>query len=288
MIKQPMSQKFLMATVIVTSFILTACGGSFEEIANNNLYAYKFANKIAVPETAQVGYKDITLTTNDGEQDLSIHGWYYYKSQSSPTVIYLHGNGANIGGLYQGGILGALKNLNANVVVIDYPAYGKSTGFPTKSSLTASAGKAITFARSKFKRSKIIIWGRSVGTGVASQVIKNYRSSISGFVLTSPWSTVEDLIDHHFSSLKDQVPKDWFEANDYNSVEALEYNKLPGLILHGDKDEIIPHKLGVKLYNSIRNKRQVEFITMDGYDHNDVFQSEEMWKDISQFVRSFR
>jgi|GEM_PF-5456186 len=288
MIKQTISQKISLATIILVSSILTACGGNIEDIANDNLYAYKVANKTAVPETAQDGYKDFNLKLNDGEQDFSIHGWYHYKSQSKPTLIYLHGNATNIGSLYEGGILGALKAINANIIVFDYPAYGKSTGFPTKNSLTLSTGKVLSFAKNKFKRSKVVLWGRSLGTGVASQAVKKYRSSVSGFILTSPWSSVEDLIEHHFSSLKDQVPEDWFEANNYNSMEALKNTRLPGLILHGDKDDLIPYKLGVKLYDSIKSKRRISFETMEGYEHNDVFQSDRMWKDIAQFVKSFR
>lgn len=287
MIKQKIRKILVIVSIIIPALLTISCG-AIEDIANDNLYPYKIANKTKVPDTAQSNYQDFNLNFNDGEQDLSIHGWYYYKSQTAPTIIYLHGNGVNIGGLYQGGILDEIKSMEVNVVVIDYPSYGKSTGFPTLRSLSASAGRTIVFAKNKFKKSKIIVWGRSLGTGAASQVINKYRSSISGFVLTSPWSTVEDLIEHHFSSLKDQVPEKWFAANNYNSIEAIKNTQIPGLILHGDKDNLIPYKLGQKLYKSIKNKRNVNFVTLDGFEHNDVFQNQTLWSDISRFVSSFR
>ncbi len=281
-----MKTKNIFKSIVFSSLsllIISCGGGDLTDLANNNLYPFATANKTEVPDKALDGFKDLQLNFNDGEQDLEIHGWTYTKSQFSPTLVYLHGNATNIGSLHKGGITSALKAMGGNVVVIDYPSYGKSKGQPTMRSLTASAGEALRWADKNFK-GDIIVWGRSLGTGVASQVVKDYGNIVDGYILTSPWSTVKDLIKHHFNSLADQVPEEWMAANTYESTEALKRSKKPGIIFHGNKDKVIPYKFGQKLYENIEDKSKVDFVTMDGYEHNDVFQSTEMWQAIKDFV----
>ncbi len=263
---------------------MTSCGGDLTDFANNNLYAFKAANKTEVPATTDTNYEDVYLEFNDGEQDLRVHGWAQSKGRDLPTLIYLHGNATNIGSLYKSGFMEVFNSFNANILVIDYPSYGKSTGQPTMLSLTSSVGEAISWAEQNLS-TDIVLWGRSLGAGVASQAVQEYEGSIRRFILTSPWNNVSELIKHHFSSLADKVPAEWINANSYESDSALAGITTPGLIFHGNKDKVIPYEFGQKLFEGLDNGHSVNFVTIDGFEHNDIFGSSQMWQAIRAFVQ---
>ena len=68
MLKQILSRRATLVLLLLSCFNLVACGGGdLTDFANNNLYAFKAANRTPVPDVAENGYKDVTLEFNDGE-----------------------------------------------------------------------------------------------------------------------------------------------------------------------------------------------------------------------------
>jgi uncharacterized protein len=62
----------------------------------------------------------------------------------------------------------------------------------------------------------------------------------------------------------------------------------PTLVLHGERDSIIPHALGTRLYEALPGPKT--FVTLPGHDHNDDTPAEwpVYWDAVKTFVASLR
>ncbi len=155
---------------------------------------------------------------------------------------------------------------------------------PTKQSIVASSIGAVKWANSNFN-GQLIVWGRSFGSAVAAQVINKLKNEIDGFILTSPMSSIENVILHHIKELYSLLPQAWLEKNEFNSLVALNKVKLPALVFHGDDDDTIPYFMGLDLFNLIKkSNKNAKFVTLKKADHNNVFEYEEMWKISQDFI----
>jgi uncharacterized protein len=195
------------------------------------------------------GAEEVTLKSADGE---SLIAWYVPPQASKPLVIYFHGNG------------GAL-NLRADrfrwltadgfgLLGVSYRGYGGSTGKPTESGLLLDAMAAYDFAAARFPPGRIVLWGESLGTAVA--VALAAERQIGGLILDAPFTSAADV----GAAAYPFVPVRWFIKDSFHSDERIGRVKAPLLVLHGERDRIIPIRFGERLFASANEpKRLVRF-----------------------------
>jgi uncharacterized protein len=193
--------------------------------------------------------EEVTLKSADGE---SLIAWYVPPQASKPLVIYFHGNG------------GAL-NLRADrfrwltadgfgLLGVSYRGYGGSTGEPTESGLLLDAMAAYDFAAARFPPGRIVLWGESLGTAVA--VALAAERQIGGLILDAPFTSAADV----GAAAYPFVPVRWFIKDSFHSDERIGRVKAPLLVLHGERDRIIPIRFGERLFASANEpKRLVRF-----------------------------
>ncbi len=246
-----------------------------------SLYPSFAANRNKLPEVTPKPFNDLFLKNeNTGDQ---IHAWYSIKDKLIPTVIYFHGNGENIAGMNKSGQLHEFAHLlNSNFIVFDYPSYGKSSGSPNEKYVVDSAKQIVNWVKTNYPDSPIIIWGRSLGAGVASQIIQLENKNIERFVLVSPWYNFYELGHHHAPILAKILPSFIVNQNIYNSNIALSENKKPGLIIIAEKDKIIPARFSQKLIDEL-NDPNIKSITIKNVGHNGIY-IEEALKHILSFL----
>lgn len=267
-----------------------ACIGSLVDRAQNMLYPLDHVNKTNVPEVPPDGYKEVLLKALQDPSDESsnfndIHVWYQkYADPQRPIIIYLHGNGVNLGSLWEGNILKAFDRLETNWVVFDFPGYGRSTGVPSMPSINEAADAVMEWTQATFPNSKIIIWGRSMGAAVAAQLAERHQPSIKQLILTSPWANTYSLAKDKVGNLVDDVPDDWMENNSWKTTEVVSSIHSPTLIIHGKKDKVIPIKFGKEVFSKFPNG-VAEFIEFLEREHNDLFADSEYWNAISEFIQ---
>jgi len=119
---------------------------------------------------------------------------------------------------------------------------------------------------------------------VAAQAINKYAVYLDAYILTSPMSSIRDLIQHHLKNYLDILPEDWLEQNSFKSIEALKNIRLPAIIFHGTKDKIVPYEQGLELYNNLKYDSIADFITLEGENHTSIFQSSKMWEEAKSFI----
>lgn len=181
-------------------------------------------------------------------------------SLAKGVVLYFHGNGGNVG--RYGRHATDFTVTGYEVWMIDYPGYGKSTGVCSEQKLYDYALVFYKLARSRWKPSQIILYGRSLGTGIAAELasVRDCRrlilespyysmTSLGGYYLPLyPWSR---LLHYHFPT--------------YSYLPAV---TAPITIFHGSRDRTIPYSNAQRLRPLLKDGD--EFVTIDGGGHDDL------------------
>jgi fermentation-respiration switch protein FrsA (DUF1100 family) len=217
---------------------------------------------------------EMELTTPDGQR---LVAWYAPPARSAPTVFYLHGNA---GGLVdRANRVRLYRKQGYGVFMLAYRGFSGSTGKPTETNIVADALMAYdTLAGFTPQDSKIIVYGESLGTGVAVQVAAKRRPD--GVVLESPFSSAVDVGAHLYPYL----PVHWLLKDRFESISYIGDVKAPLLVLHGERDRIVPPKLGRKLFAAAPGPKVAYFI--EGATHYTLYENGAFEK-VKIFLDSF-
>lgn len=260
------------------------CGDSVQIIAETVLYPFdRVDEKYPVPENPPEGLnqKYFDLTASDGTA-MKVHAWYHRAPNSrAKTFVHFHGNGENLEAMNQSNFLKVLMDMKVNFVIIDYPGLGRSTGFPDQQNLTNAGLASLHFAKQIFSRSKIVVWGRSLGAAVAAQVVAANSSGVEAMLLTSPWSSFLDVAKNK-TGLANRLPQEWLDRHNYDSVEAASRIRVNSLIHHGIEDTLIPVEFGRRVFESFPNNN-ADMVEIPEVGHNDIYMARQFWDDLKSF-----
>jgi len=199
------------------------------------------------------------LVTPDGVRLQILH--LRHEKGSGKIVIYFHGNAGNLYYRIREGE--RLFNMGHDVVISGYRGYGKSSGEPTEEGVYIDGRTVCDYVIRElgFPEENIFIYGRSIGTTVAVDVSmdKNY----GGVILVTPLTSAVDFIKEKYPDILAGIGSGHFE-----SEKKINRIKSPLMVIHGTDDEIIPYKLGVKLFNAYKGKKKL--VTITGGRHNDL------------------
>ncbi|MFQ5598653.1 MAG: alpha/beta hydrolase [Nitrospiria bacterium] len=216
---------------------------------------------ISTPHDVSLPYEDITLTAADG---VRINAWYVPFQGSQKTLLWFHGNAGNIGNRVD--LLHLLhRKLKVNILIIDYRGYGKSGGeiSETGTALDARAAYDYLINRDDIDPRRIILFGRSLGAAVAVELATELQ--FGGLILESPFTSIRDMARERFSFL----PVDTVIKTRYDSLSKIKSVHLPLLILHGDRDQIVPFQQGRRLFEAANRPKRFHTISNGG--HNDTY-----------------
>ncbi len=201
----------------------------------------------------------VPLVTDDG---VHLQAWYHAARASYPTILYFHGNGGNLSNRAQ--YFAHLSAAGFGVLGVDYRGYGASGGSPSEQGFYSDARAAVRYAQQELSLTpqRMVFYGESIGTGVAMQMAVEYKPAVlvmqSAFTALSapasaayPWLPVKLL-------LKDR----------YDSISKLKELQSPLLVLHGEKDHIVPVGEGQELFARAPEPKQAVFYPQGG--HNDL------------------
>lgn len=217
----------------------------------------------ATPRTEGLVYEDVWFSASDG---VKLHGWLVPAPGARVTLVWFHGNAGNIGDrVHNIGYLHRL--LRANVFIFDYRGYGQSDG--SRSDLSEEAtyrdgqgALAYVRARSDAAGTRLVYFGRSLGAAVAVELARAHPPA--GLILETAFTTLKDVARVHYPF----VPL-WFLQTKYESLRKIPEIRVPLLILHGDRDEVVPLEQAERLYAAANEPKRLYIIR--GAHHNDTF-----------------
>jgi pimeloyl-ACP methyl ester carboxylesterase len=211
------------------------------------------------PNHINLAFEDVHFTTTD---NLSINGWLIPADSSEKVILFCHGNAGNISHRLES--IQVFNRLSLDVFIFDYRGFGKSDGsISEEGSYLDAAGAWDYLVDGKgYSPSQIIIFGRSLGSGVASWLAREKKPG--GLILESSFTSLPDV----GASVYPFFPVRLLARYCYPTQENLKYIDCPVLFIHSKGDEIIPYNLGLKNYESAREPKK--FLEIKG-SHNDGF-----------------
>jgi uncharacterized protein len=210
----------------------------------------------ALGELAPLGFREVTVTTADG---LSLLSWYLPPREGRPVIAYFHGNGGHIG--YRAGRLPRFVREAYGVLILEYRGYGGNPGTPTEAGLYADGAAALDFLqRDGIRPSRLALYGESLGSGVA--VYLAAQREIGALILEAPFTSVAEVAQYHYSF----VPAALLLQDRFDSMSRIGNVKAPILILHGDRDRVVPVRFGRALFDAAPEPKQFWFSPQAGHE----------------------
>ena len=209
------------------------------------------------PGTLGLRYQDVWLAASDG---VRLHGWFVPCEGARATLLILHGNGGNIGDRI--GWIKLLHGLGLHILIIDYRGYGNSEGEPFEEGLYRDARAAYGWWAGQREGEKLILLGESLGGAVAAHLAE--AVSPAGLILQSAFTSARDMA-------KTMLPLGLLEpllGVRFDSAEAVARIRCPKLIIHGIQDEVVPFRLGRRLFDLALPPKT--FYAVPAAGHNDL------------------
>lgn len=234
----------------------------------------------AVPaDPGQIGlsFENISFQTSDG---LKLSGWFIPKEDSRGVLLFSHGNAGNMGHRLES--IRIFNRLGLEVFIFDYRGYGESEGKPTEEGTyrdVEAAWKYLVEERG-IEPDKIIVFGRSLGGGVASWLAS--RHTPGALILESTFTSLPDIAASQYWFM----PIRLLMRIKYDTAERIGDVNCPVLIIHSPDDDQIPYSHGRKLFELASEPK--EFLEISG-THNEGFRaSGELYEDgISRFIQQY-
>ncbi len=242
-------------------------------IFQRRLIYFPDARAVSKPRTAfWEAVQEVAIKTSDGE---TIQAWYLAGTKPI-TVIVFHGNAGHRG--HRTSILENLNLLGYGVLLPDYRGYGGSTGAPSEDGLYADA-KACRKWVDENAKGQVVYLGNSIGTGVAVELA--LHSKPAALVLRSPFSSLPDVGQNAYPFF----PVRLFMRENYDNEAKIARVGCPVLMIHGDRDRIIPMKLGKQLFDAAKEPKQ--WLSVGSAGHNDLefIGGKNYWREIGKFLQ---
>lgn len=208
------------------------------------------------------------------QEGVSVGGRLYYADPEAPAILYFHGNG-EIASDYDG-IAPLYLQAGANLLVMDYRGYGLSDGRPTASLLLADAvtvyEKTASVLRQhgvlgehELSRERLFVMGRSLGSAAAIEIALHAGDEIAGLILESGFAHTLPLL----ATLGLRISGASEERDGLGHLDKIAQISAPTLIIHGERDYLIPLENGRALYehSGAADKR---LVTIPRAGHNDL------------------
>jgi fermentation-respiration switch protein FrsA (DUF1100 family) len=223
-----------------------------------------------VPEAIGVPFERVPFWTVDG---MELEGWFFKQSDVPATILFMHGTNYNASDMWadedRARLFGGfLRGIGCNFFVFDYRGYGANDGVTSEEGtyLDATAALAHLYDRPDVDPMRIIYYGFSLGTGVATELA--VREPASGLVLRAPFTSFRALLLERYPRL--QVPlllAPWLPITRYDNAAKIRRVRAPVLVMHGDADETVPHWMGQRLFELANEPKR--FVSFPGAAHSD-------------------
>ena len=258
---------FLQITIFVYILILI-----FLYFYQRNLMYHPNENNYS-DDQITVNIKKVKINTSD---NIELLGWYHKKDlKKNKTVVFFHGNAGSLENRIHK--LNHFQEMNVNFLIIAWRGFSGNKGKPSEKGLYEDGKSAINWLLDKGVEEKnIIIYGESLGTGVATHLSQN--KNFGGLILETPFTSMIDAAKIFYPYIPvGLLLKDKFENK--NKIKNVTF---PVLIMHGEMDQIVPFFMGKKMYE-IANEPKYSYFTK--HDNHMMEYDENLIKVLNSFLK---
>lgn len=196
---------------------------------------------------------------------VTINGLHFKSEHPKGVVFYLKGNSKSIKGWGKFAVDFTLHNYD--VIMIDYRGFGKSTGKMSQDSMKKDALFVYDKIKEKVKESRIIVYGRSLGTGLATKVAS--VNNPKALILACPYFSMSKNVKRYLPF----IPLGLVMRYRMPTYKWLKYVKCPISIIHGTNDKVIRFQSSIKLSGLRPEKTKLYPIIGGGHKNLHNFES---------------
>ena len=192
-------------------------------------------------------------------------------------VVAFHGNAG--AATHRNYYVPAMSRLGYRVVLAEYPGYGGRQGKLGEASFVTDARETVVRAHQDFG-GPVILLGESLGCAVATAVAAASPVPLAGVILLTPWDALPDLA----QTLYWYFPARWLVRDRYDSVRNLRSYHGPAAVLLAERDEIIPRKHSMRLFDSLTCPKRLWIFENAGHNSWPTGASETWWREVTNFL----
>ena len=251
-LQKKLKYMFTLVTIVIACYLLVVI---FVFFYQRNLLYHPFENNYNTEE-ANFSYEKIFIPTSDGKK---LKAWFHKKDlKKKKTLLFFHGNAGNLTNrIYK---LNLIKNLDINFLIVAYRGFSGNEGKPTEEGLYQDARDTISWLnQQEIEDKQIVIYGESLGTGVSAEVAQNKK--FAGIILESPFTSMVEAGKHYYFYL----PVSLLLKDRYETIKKLKNIKIPILVMHGERDRIVPFHMGLEVFSEANEPKYSYFPKND--DH---------------------
>lgn len=203
------------------------------------------------------------------EPDVMVGARFHMTGKPFPNILFFHGNGEIVADYDE---LGPIYNqMGINFLPVDYRGYGRSSGTPTVSAMMKDCHSIFDYVdswlREKGYTGSMIVMGRSLGSASALELADTHGEKIAGLVIESGFAYTGPLL-RLLGADPDRLG--YKEEKGFGNVDKIKRFKKPTLIIHAERDHIIPFSDGEAFYNASPAMDKT-FLKISNANHNDIF-----------------
>ncbi|TVU05422.1 hypothetical protein EJB05_48585, partial [Eragrostis curvula] len=192
-------------------------------------------------------------------RDTEIIVVYVRCPEASLTVLFSHGNAADIGKMY-GMFVQLSAALRVNLMGYDYSGYGRSSGKPSEGNTFADIEAAYKCLVEVYgtREEDIVLYGQSVGSGPTLDLASRLHCIRAVILHSAILSGLRVMY-----SVKKTY---WFDI--YKNIDKIPLVKCPVLVIHGTNDDIVDCSHGKRLWEL--SQKKYEPLWIEGGDHSNL------------------
>ena len=266
-----MKYLYLALSSIIIAYLLVMV---FIYFYQRNLLYHPSENNYQNDE-AQFNYEEVNIKV---ENEIRLKSWLIKKDFNKfKTLLIFHGNAGDLSNrIYK---LNELNKLDINILLISWRGFSGNKGSPSEKNLYKDAEASIKWLNKKnVKNNQIILYGESLGTGVAVEMAK--KNHFNSIILESPFTSIENSAKIYYPYL----PVKFLLKDRYDSISKIKMINSPILIMHGEKDDVIPFSMGKKLFEKANHPKHSYFTSND--DHMMEFNSD-LLNEVKNFIEKY-
>jgi uncharacterized protein len=243
----------------VIALCLYAALATMVYLAQRSLMYFPDKTHVTPAEAGLSEAKEVPVTASDGVQ---VALWHVPPQDDKPVIVYFHGNGGSL--RYRVPRFRKLIDAGIGLVALEYRGYGGSPGSPSEQGFIADGQAAYRFAAAHYPAQQLVLWGESLGSGVAVAVAA--EQPVGRVILEAPFTSAVALGAQHYWYL----PVRLLMKDQFHSDSRIGKVTAPLMIMHGVHDRTVPYAMGERLFELANQPKHLVRFLDGGHDDLDA------------------
>ena len=222
----------------------------------------------------KVDIEKVKINTSD---NLDLLGWFHKKDlKKFKTILYFHGNAGKLENRIHK--LNHFNDMEVNFLIIAWRGFSGNKGKPSEKGLYIDGNSATRWLKNLgLNEEDIILYGESLGTGIATEIAQN--SNFAGLILETPFTSMVDAAKNVYP----YIPVGLLLKDRYENYKKIKNINIPILVMHGEDDQIVPFRMGKKIYDIAKQPKYYHFTK---YDDHMMEYDENLVSELKKFIKS--